>query len=504
MSVVRRWFVLALAVVLAGPARATWSIVLYNRVTGECGVAVTSCVPGSSVGFWVPVIVVGEGAGAAQSFVDTTGGTRVRIRDGFRNGEAPADILAALAVLDPGHQTRQYGLVGRGGAPVAFTGNQNFAAALHRTGRIGDWDYAIQGNILTGDPVIVEAERALLASTGDCTQRIMAALEGGRIMGGDGRCSCSQGAPTSCGSPPASFTHTATSAWVAVARPGDTDGGCTGSGCATGTYFLLRQFHGGNASIDPVTELIERVRSWRTLQRGRADHFLSELATNATLLQADGGQSRATVHVRLVDIDGVPLTQGGAALFTTATGDPIGVAGIPTDFGDGTYAFDITSTAATGVAEFTVHVNHGSGRVVELWPPVRLESVAPRELHASVAAYSVADGTRVPFELRRPPVDAGRPYQLLGSASGTLPGATLPGGLAVPLNRDRLLEATFFASGAAPYTGFVGSLDAAARAHAALEFPPGTLAPLVGGTLWFAAVTDGAQVSNVVDVAVLP
>ncbi len=157
MSHLRRWVVLLLAFALVAPASATWSVVLYNRVTGECGVAVTSCVPGASVGFYCPVIVVGEGAAAAQSFVDTSGATRIRIRDGFRNGEDPAAILAALSVLDPGHPTRQYGIVGKGGAPVAFTGAQCFAAALHRTGSVGDFDYAIQGNLLTGDPVILEA-----------------------------------------------------------------------------------------------------------------------------------------------------------------------------------------------------------------------------------------------------------------------------------------------------------------------------------------------------------
>lgn len=504
MRSLQRLFALCLALFLVAPASATWSVVLYNRVTGECGVAVTSCVPGFSLGGFCPVIVVGQGAGTAQSFIDTSGATRIRIRDGIRNGESPADILASLAVLDPGHQTRQYGIVARGGPAVGFSGTQNFAAALHRTGTFGDWDYAVQGNILTGDPVIIEAERSLLAATGDCTQLLMAAIEGGRIMGGDGRCSCDPNAPTSCGSPPASFTHTATSAWIGVARPGDIDGGCGGSGCATGTYYVVRQFNQGNASIDPVTELIRRMRLWRLTQVGRADHFLSEVTPSATVLQADGGLSRSTFFVRLVDLDGTPLSVGGASLNVTLAGDTVGLAGPVTDFGDGTYAFDVVSTTVIGTGRYTVNVDHGSGRPVQLWPSIDLTSVAPRELHAEVAEHSVGAGTHVPFVLRRPLGDVGRPYRLLGSAAGTQPGTTLPGGLLVPLNRDRLFDATLMTTGAPPLRAFAGALDAAASARASLELPPGALAPLVGGTLDFVAVIDGAALTNSVAVLVTP
>jgi len=508
MARIRTVVAVFLALVLALPAQATWSVVLYNRVTGECGVAVTSCVPGFTLGGFVPVLVVGQGAGAAQSFVDISGATRVRIRDGIRNGESPAQILAALALLDSGHQTRQYGIVARGGAAAGFTGAQNGAAALHRSGSFGDWDYSVQGNVLAGDIVIVEAERALLASVGDCTQMLMAALEGGRIMGGDGRCSCATNTPTACGAPPPSFTHTATAAWIGVARPGDVDGSCTSAGCATGLYYVVRQFNNGGPTIDPVTELIRRMRVWRQTQVGRADHFLSEVHTSATLLQADGGLSRAGVLVRLVDIDGVALSTGGAALQVTLDGDPIAVSGPVTDNGDGTYSFELITTATVGAAQLTVTVNHGTGRPVQLWPSVALESRAPRELHAGVAALSTSAGGTIPFTLRRAPAEAGRPYRILGSAAGTQPGTLLPGGLLVPLNRDRFFDATLANTGAGlpawPFQGFVGSLDQGAAAAAQLRLPAGVLAPLIGGSLDFVALIDGVALTNGVAVALAP
>ena len=66
MRTLQRLFALCLSFLLVAPASATWSVVLYNRVTGECGVAVTSCVPGFSLGGFCPVLVVGQGAGTAQ------------------------------------------------------------------------------------------------------------------------------------------------------------------------------------------------------------------------------------------------------------------------------------------------------------------------------------------------------------------------------------------------------------------------------------------------------
>ena len=91
-------------------------------------------------------------------------------------------------------------------------------------GEQGSLVYAIQGNVLTGDPVVFEAERTLLSSTGDLGQRVMAAMETARAFGGDGRCSCSYGAPTNCGSPPPNFDKSAHVAFLIISRIGDEEG----------------------------------------------------------------------------------------------------------------------------------------------------------------------------------------------------------------------------------------------------------------------------------------
>src|SRR5690606_41826022 len=138
-GMLRRSLALLLAVaLLARPIGATWSIILVDVRTGEIAIASATCLANFDLAVGVPVVVVGVGAGAAQSFVDTTGRNRILIRDQLRLGTDPRQILQLLAQQDPGHQTRQYGIVDVSGRAVGFTGSGAGAWAGDRTGRIGD------------------------------------------------------------------------------------------------------------------------------------------------------------------------------------------------------------------------------------------------------------------------------------------------------------------------------------------------------------------------------
>ncbi|MCX5689767.1 MAG: FG-GAP-like repeat-containing protein [Planctomycetota bacterium] len=83
--------------------------------------------------------------------------------------------------------------------------------------------YCVQGNILTGEPVVAAALDAIIHTNLDLPGRLMAGMEAARSMGGDGRCSCLSGGATSCGSPPASFVRTANCGYFIVSRAGDSD-----------------------------------------------------------------------------------------------------------------------------------------------------------------------------------------------------------------------------------------------------------------------------------------
>ena len=57
--------------VLHAPALATWSIVVLNHKTGEVCVATATCIPNFQIRRYVPVVRVGLGGAAAQSWVDS-------------------------------------------------------------------------------------------------------------------------------------------------------------------------------------------------------------------------------------------------------------------------------------------------------------------------------------------------------------------------------------------------------------------------------------------------
>lgn len=209
--------------VLAGSASATWSIVVADMRTGEVGVASATCLTNFDLRAESPVLLIGVGAGAAQSAVDQSGRNRTVLRDALADTLDPAAILAALEDFDGAHRTRQYGIADVFGRTATFTGSQAADYASGVTGRSGDLVYAIQGNILTGAPVIEECERALIQTPGTVADKLMAAMEFAALFGGDGRCSCDAG-PTDCGSPPSSFTKAADIGYVLVGRAGDGEG----------------------------------------------------------------------------------------------------------------------------------------------------------------------------------------------------------------------------------------------------------------------------------------
>ncbi len=182
-----------LCATLAPAAHATWSIILIDTRSGEIGVASATCLTNFDLQANASVVVVGKGAGCAQSSVDTTGVNRTVIRDRLAQGVDPALILAELAATDPSHASRQYGIVDVLGRSITFTG-------------------------------VVQAALAAAQSTnGDLPARLQAAMEAAASFGGDGRCSCRSSGPTGCGSPPPNFTKSADIGYLIVSRLGDSD-----------------------------------------------------------------------------------------------------------------------------------------------------------------------------------------------------------------------------------------------------------------------------------------
>jgi uncharacterized Ntn-hydrolase superfamily protein len=167
------------AFALAAPAHATFSIVAYDSISQEIGVAVQS--RAFSVGEAVPWVEAGVGGIATQSATNESYGPWGLER--LRRGEPAPAVLQALLEADSGRTHRQCGVVDVMGRSASYTGTDCSAWAGHRDGP----GYAIQGNILAGEAVVAGMERAFLETKGDLAERLIAALEAGQAAGGDKR-----------------------------------------------------------------------------------------------------------------------------------------------------------------------------------------------------------------------------------------------------------------------------------------------------------------------------
>jgi uncharacterized Ntn-hydrolase superfamily protein len=98
-------------------------------------------------------------------------------------GKSAEETLQIILANDPETIKRQVGIVDRQGNSAAFTGANCMDWAGHKTGQ----NYACQGNILTGEETLDAMIDTFLNTTGELTDRLMAALLAGDTVGGDSR-----------------------------------------------------------------------------------------------------------------------------------------------------------------------------------------------------------------------------------------------------------------------------------------------------------------------------
>lgn len=171
---------LALLLLLAAPqALATFSIVARDPKTGELAIAVASRF--FSVGSVVPYASADAGAVATQANANVTYGPRgVEL---LARGATAEEVLKVLLRGDANASSRQAGIVGRDGSSVSYTGPDCIPWAGGRNGP----DYAVQGNILAGEQVVIAMEKAFLETKGTLARRVYTALVAGETAGGDSR-----------------------------------------------------------------------------------------------------------------------------------------------------------------------------------------------------------------------------------------------------------------------------------------------------------------------------
>ncbi len=155
----------------------TYSIVAFDRETGQLGVAVQS--HWFSVGTLVPWIKAGVGAVATQSFVKVEYGPNgLKLME---KGFTAEDALRLLVEDDDNSAVRQVGMVDVKGNADAFTGDNCIQYAGHIVGK----GYTVQANLMASATVPTAMVVAYESTKGELVDRLMAALEAAQKEGGD-------------------------------------------------------------------------------------------------------------------------------------------------------------------------------------------------------------------------------------------------------------------------------------------------------------------------------
>jgi uncharacterized Ntn-hydrolase superfamily protein len=249
-------------------AWATWSVIALDRRSGTIVIASATCVsqaafarfPAKDLRDVQAIVVPGKGIAAAQARVDNTRANQRLIFEELRKGTAPAAILELLKA-DPALQGRQFGIVDMQGRMAGFSGSSNQPVSLDRQGQVPGTEiyYSVQGNILASEAVVTEAVKALIAASGELTDRVMAAMEAADAQGGDRRCSCETG-------PKISAPCTSKTAHVAYILRADRDDR-SGESYNDGRYALYLAVADSDIEpeedANPVKTLRMRYDRWR-------------------------------------------------------------------------------------------------------------------------------------------------------------------------------------------------------------------------------------------------
>ena len=173
----------------------TYSIVAYDSVTGDLGIAVQSKFP--NVGGLVPWARAGVGAVATQALSNTDYGEKGL--ELLARGASAPEAMRIIMRSDPQPSQRQVGMVDAHGNSASWTGDSTFDWAGGRTGGgaagqmggkgqlIVGHGYAAQANIMVSEATVRNMAETFERSRGTLADRLIAALVAGQAGGGDKR-----------------------------------------------------------------------------------------------------------------------------------------------------------------------------------------------------------------------------------------------------------------------------------------------------------------------------
>ena len=182
-------FILAPAMIFG---QHTFSIVAIDSITKEVGSAGATCGdalmwPGTPGAVLISDIIPGLGAIHTQSYWNEQ--NQDHAHEKLVEGYTAEEIINWLIYNDAedNPSVRQYGaitLINESIKSSAFTGENCFNYKNHILGE----NYAIQGNILLGQSILDSMESRFLNTPGSLSDKLMASLQGAKVIGADTRC----------------------------------------------------------------------------------------------------------------------------------------------------------------------------------------------------------------------------------------------------------------------------------------------------------------------------
>lgn len=216
-------------------AQDTFSICAVDPATGEVGSAGASCVNNCTI-----LTDVHPGYGVVHTQASWLASNQNYARTLMDLKLSPQAIIDSLVLHDAQNNptVRQYGIVDLtgGGRSAAYTGVNCLNYKNHITGPT----YSIQGNILLGQAILDSMHSRFLNTPGSLSKKLMAAMQGAKVIGADTRC--------------ASWNTSSLSAFIKVAKPGDT----------TGVLYLDLQVLNAPFGRDPIDSMQVLYNNWLT------------------------------------------------------------------------------------------------------------------------------------------------------------------------------------------------------------------------------------------------
>ncbi len=216
----------------------TFSICAVDSATGQVGSAGATCITSASTGAII-ISDVHPGVGVIHTqaywYAANQNYGRTLMNLGILSPQQIIDSLTAHDVQN-NPTKRQYGIVDLvgGGRSAAYTGTNCDPYKNHITGSY----YSIQGNTLLGQQILDSMESRFLNTQGTLACRLMAALQGAKVVGADTRCD--------------TFGISSFSAFIRVANPGDN----------VNALYLDKRVNTYPNHIDPIDSLQVLFNNW--------------------------------------------------------------------------------------------------------------------------------------------------------------------------------------------------------------------------------------------------